>query len=222
MHAALFASITLGLKLPAIVDALNDSDAPMWWDGRAAMVIGFAFPILLLLPVVLLAPLWLRWRGAARLWPAAAVVAYGCWAAPPAVFAIRLIPDALRDEAEVDAYTRPARLAMRAGPEAAARRDAAAGQPGFLGVAGFAVSTSGVENRCVLARFQRRVIVGTSDVSMTPRHLVFQGRAAEFALRYNHEMARLLGLSLAELRRDERCAITAGVGFWPSWPRRVR
>jgi hypothetical protein len=213
---AFFASLALGFALPSIVSPL-DRGMPAWWDGITGLVMNFALPLILLLPFALVMPLLRDWRGSARRLLIAVTCTYGIYATPFAVIAIHRLAVAARDQ---DAELRPVLEAMREGPEAAARRDADAGQRGFLGVAELAVTYPGVKNSCVLARLQPRVIIGTSDVIQTPAQAQIQERAAGFAERYNTEMARLLWISPVELGRDDRCAGIDGAGYWPSRPRR--
>ena len=120
-------------------------------------------------------------------------------------------------ERRANAMMRPARLAMRVPPEAAAVRALAAGDSAFLAVVGEMISTPGVHGGCLVQRYGERAIRGTSDGMLTPDHVRFQFRARDYAARYNATLAARLGLSRARLAGDgPPCEVTRRARPWPS------
>jgi len=217
--AALAVLVIAARSLPWLLGLLDDPVPAMYSMGDAGyLAMNAGILAVLVAPFAAYALLWRRMRRVSRIGFGALLVAYGAWGVPRSVSAAAFLHRAVNTVAETRAVTRAPRRAMSPGPLAAAHSAVRAGEAGFLGVAGFAVSIPGVRNPCVLAKWGARVIRGTSDGIRSPGHALFQERAVRFAARYNAAMAAELGISRAELERDGGCTTFPEMAYWPGDP----
>jgi len=212
------ASLAAGLAFPVVRRVIEQSGAWMIAGGWAGVAVNVAAPVVLLLPLALVAWPWKAWRPTARRAAAAALVAYAVIAVPRALRAALHVPVMLRDMRVSSEWTHAARLAMRERPGPAARHAAARGDSSFLAVAGtgYGGGVPGDLNRCVIARSPPRLIVGTGVAPDAPTQGVFQRRAEEFALLYNREMASQMEIAPEELDIEGSCAPAEHYGPWPA------
>jgi hypothetical protein len=215
--AVLAALVIVARSLPWLFGFVDDSLAATFAMGDTGyLAVNAGVVAVLVAPFPAYALLWRRMRRVGRIGFGMLLAAYGAWGVPQSLRAAVFLNEAVHTVAEARAQTRAARRAMSPGPLVAAHKAAMAGEHGFLALAGYAVSTPGVRNPCVLAKWGARVIRGTSDGIRSPGHARFQERAARFATRYNAAMAAELGISPAELARDGGCIIRPEMAYWPA------